>query len=68
MNHIKWLVNRLHVSTSDRAVIREIRNHIKPEYRSARTNRRVRHGFYREALETHHNNQGLYQLVTRGHL
>jgi hypothetical protein len=60
---INFLVDRLHVSTSDRDVVREIYRHIRKPNECPR---KVRHEAYRAALKRHHENQGLYQAVQTG--
>jgi hypothetical protein len=66
MSEIDWLVNRLHVGTSNRQVIREFWRRIPAPARHDRTYRHDRHAIYRRALQTHHANQELYGFVMRG--
>lgn len=67
---IGFIVDRMHVSVSDRALIREFRGRyilhsgvgdvLSREYRAER------HRVYREALKRHHDNQKCYAEVMRG--
>lgn len=59
---IRWLVGRLHVGTSDIAVVREFRNRMTaPKWSKA-----LRKEVYRVALQEHDENRGLYRDVMRG--
>jgi hypothetical protein len=62
MSAITWLVDRMHVGTSDVSVIREMhRRMVGKPYSKAQ--RKV---VYREALQHHRANQALYRDVMRG--
>jgi hypothetical protein len=66
MEVVRWLTNRLHVSLSDREVVREFYkryNHLR-----GREHRATRHKCYRHALECHHENQELFRKVAKGDL
>jgi len=63
---IGWLIGRLHVSTTDREVIRFVRSKIRAEIRRDPAKREVRKQIYRDALDAHHRNQKLYRSVMRG--
>jgi hypothetical protein len=56
---IPMLVNRLHVGSSDREVIRYIRSKLSDKGRSPEA-REQRREFYREALAKHHENREDY--------
>ena len=64
MSIVRWIVGRLSVAESDRAVIREFYKRFNgrrgPIWRS------LRHTTYREALKVHHKNQDLYRKVMKG--
>lgn len=62
---ISYLVGKLHVSTSDREVIRFLRNKMKKQMRG-RKMRDVRHSAFREGLMVHHHNQVTYRAVMSG--
>lgn len=58
---IRWLVSRLHVGTSNIAVVREFRNRMTaPEW-----NKALRKEAYRVALQEHDENRRLYRDVMR---
>lgn len=61
---IEWIVNRLHVSLTDREIIAEFRNRM----RGKEFSRAYRHGIYRLALGFHHRNQNLYNDVVSGRI
>ncbi len=57
---LRWLVDRMHVSTSDIGVVREIAR------RARKMPKPMRKEAYRQALTIHHENQELYRYVVRG--
>lgn len=62
---ISWIVNRLHVSASNREVIREIRKRLKREVRT-RDKREVRHNALRDGIQLHNHNIIVYKAVMSG--
>ena len=63
---IEWLVNRLHVSTTDEEVATDMRRRVRtatPDVTAAVEKRIVAY-----ALKCHHKNQGLYRAVVSGRL
>lgn len=58
---IRFIIDRLHVSTSDEDVEQEIRRRAKPG-----SDPKIIDGYVREALEIHHENQKEYAFVMRG--
>lgn len=63
-----FIADRLHVSTSDRDVVRAAREMFTPEARRALDKLQVRHAMYRAALVAHHENRAEYQQVMGGTL
>ena len=62
------IVNRLHVSTTRREVLRELRDKMSPNMRTApewRTNRRIA---YKAGLRQHEINRDLYARVVTGQI
>ncbi len=59
MSTVGFIVDRLHVGTSDRAVIRDFRDRFRISSGGWRWTRERRHAVYREALERHRGNQDL---------
>ncbi len=68
MNAARWLVNRLHVSTSERAVVRFLRSKIAQPDRTNPEKKRERKKFYRAGLTAHRENRELYISVTKGQI
>ena len=62
---IRFLVDRMHVSTSHRAIVRNFWNRLPKEQRGY-TDRDVRHGYYRGAFMIHAENRGIFDYVQRG--
>jgi hypothetical protein len=62
---IVWLVNCLHVGTSDAAVVREFYGRMRKQ---PAFTKRVRKAIYRYALEQHHGNQGFYAAIQSGRI
>jgi hypothetical protein len=65
---IEWLIDRVHVGTSNRGVLREVLRRIHPDGRRSRALRGKRHKLLRRALKRHADNGALYARVTRGNL
>lgn len=66
MSRMHYIVDRFHVSLSDRELIRAIvRSRPKGTWR--RATREARHRFLRACLKTHHDNQATYRWVMGGH-
>lgn len=63
---IAFIVDRLHVSTSDMDVLRTVRKRLDRKVRRDPSKRRLRKWAYREALKRHKANRELYNVVTRG--
>lgn len=63
--NLRWLINKLHVSTSDEAIEADIRRRCQenPDFTAALILASVRY-----ALAVHHSNQDLYHRVTSGRL
>lgn len=63
--NLQWLINRLHVSTTDAAIRADIVRRCKenPDFTVPLINASVRY-----ALIVHHRNQDLYHRVTTGRL
>lgn len=70
MGTVHFLVDRMHVSVTDRAIVKDFRNRIKQgdPVNMNRANRNNRKAIYREALKRHHGNQGLYRKVVSGRI
>jgi hypothetical protein len=63
-----FIVDHLHVSASDRRVIREAWDMLRPEVRRDPAARERRRAFYRAALAAHRENRALYRAVVSGRL
>lgn len=62
---IEWLVSRMHVGDSSRAVIRMLHIRMANNHQWTKRRRKV---VYRHALKCHERNRQLYRKVTRGML
>ena len=62
MKHVKWIVDQMHVHTSDTDVIREIYRKFREDSKGV-IDKRSRRKVYTLALEIHHNNQNLYKEI-----
>ena len=60
MSIITNVVGRLHVSASNREVVRAVRKALKRKFRHNYAFRRDRHSVYREAIEQHAANRKLF--------
>lgn len=62
---IVWLVNRLHVGTSDTGVVRDFYRRMrgKPAF-----TKRIRKAIYRYAIQQHNGNRGFYAAVQAGRI
>jgi hypothetical protein len=67
MSVIDNIVDRLHVGTSNRQVIRAIWLKLKPASRTRKV-RKERHRAYRAALQRHAKNRELYVAVVSGNI
>lgn len=65
MGTVHFLVDRLHVSVTDLAIVKDFRNRIKQgdPINMNRASRGSRKAIYKEALKRHHGNQRLYRKV-----
>ena len=63
---IGFLVDRLHVATSKREVIRDLRRRLLSSGCAGRPSRTLRHLSYRFALERHAENMDTYRVVMGG--
>lgn len=63
---IHQIVDRLHVSTSNREVIKYVRSRLAPRGRKGLEHKADRKAIYRMALEAHRENRELYRTVMRG--
>lgn len=63
---IDWIVDKFHVSLSDREVIRNFRGRCKKANKLSFSDREFRKGIYRAALSRHHHNIVTYQAVMSG--
>jgi hypothetical protein len=63
---IRMMVGELHVSASNRDVIRLIRSKLNRDTRTGRARRKMRHAYYRQALRQHEINAKLYVRVMSG--
>lgn len=63
---IDRIVDRQHVSTSSRGIIRAIRKALIKKVRSSQQLREWRHKQYRDGLKRHAENRSLYGAVTSG--
>ena len=63
---IEWLVDRLHVAESNRAVVREIWDRLSLSSRGDPAQRGERRRAYRCALKRHQENRALYRDVVSG--
>jgi hypothetical protein len=68
MGVVAWKVGQLHVSASNREVIREIRAMVQGPDRTSFEKKGARKELYREALKEHHDNQRLYHSVMTGRI
>lgn len=64
MSFITQIADRLHVSASDRSVIRAVRSRIKKKDRRDPAKRWDRRLAYRIALKRHAENRSMYAYVT----
>jgi hypothetical protein len=64
MRAVEWLVDRMHVGTSDVTVVRDMARRMAGKGYSREQRKEV----YREALNHHRRNQQLYRDVMRGNL
>lgn len=60
------IADRLHVSASNREVIKAVRKALKKPYRHSQLWRKARKALYRAAIKRHAANGGLYAYVMRG--
>ena len=60
---VGWLVNRMHVSTPDARVVRDLYARMRGKSQWPKA---VRKHAYRYALECHHSNQETFVFVQRG--
>ena len=71
MSHpmIRQIVNRCHVSDSNRKVIRYVISRLKAGFRTYRKmSRSQRHTLMRQVIEVHERNRELYRRVMSGRL
>jgi hypothetical protein len=67
MSAVSWLVDRMHVGTSDTQVVREFARRMR-DRKGWKVGKAERKLIYREALQAHHHNRQLYRDVMRGNL
>lgn len=63
---VQGIVEGLHVTTSDRGVIRIVRGRFRKGLRRAASHRAARKDVYRYALEVHRENRLLYEGIQSG--
>ena len=66
MNVVTFIVDRLHVGTSNRQVLREIRSRLRKGMRRGRKHRMERRLAYQIALDRHAANRKTYHQVMSG--
>lgn len=64
---IEFIVNRLHVGTTDEQIARDIRHRLRRNpWTQTPAGQRFEDKCVRYALKCHHDNQHLYRVVTSG--